>query len=137
MLVAVECQGVVQGLMAALRIPRRSQFTGDPVSRVRRPTGDRVAGFVRGTAMTRAISDERFRQAAEAEGGMPVSAGARAVRVRMASEPGRMFYVDLSRVPDEQRSGVIAEIKALVERASARPSRAMPDHSRQSADVND
>jgi hypothetical protein len=31
LLIAVECQGVVQGIMAILRIPRQSQFTGELV----------------------------------------------------------------------------------------------------------
>ena len=70
--------------------------------------------------MSRTISDERFRHAAEAEGGIPVSAGARTAQARMAVEAGRMFYVDLSSVPDDARPGVVAEIKALVQRASAR-----------------
>jgi hypothetical protein len=86
--------------------------------------------------MTRAISEERFRQAAEAEGGMPVSAGARAAHVRMAVESGRMFYVDLSSVPEDERPGVVAEIKALVERASARPSAEQSNPSRTSAELN-
>ena len=86
--------------------------------------------------MTRAISEERFRQAAEAEGGMPISAGARAAHVRMAVESGRMFFVDLSSVPEDQRPAVIAEIKAVVERAGTRPSREEPNPSRTSAEVN-
>jgi hypothetical protein len=70
--------------------------------------------------MTRSQSDKRFREAAEAEGGMPVSAGARIVHVRTAAEAGRVFYVDLSMVPEEDRPAVIAEIKAVVNRATAR-----------------
>ena len=49
--------------------------------------------------MTRNPSDKRFRDAAKAEGGMPVSAGARIVHVHTAAELGRVFYVDLSLVP--------------------------------------
>ena len=60
-------------------------------------------------------------EAAEAESGMPISAGARMVHIRMADESGRMFYVDLSGVPEDERPGVVAEIKALIERASVRP----------------
>jgi hypothetical protein len=70
--------------------------------------------------MTNTSPEERFRQAAEAEGGAPVSAGARVVHVRLAVESGRAFCVDLSGVPEDQRPGVIAEIKELVSRASAR-----------------
>ena len=40
--------------------------------------------------------------------------------IRMAIESGRMFYVDLSGMPENERPGVIAEIKALVERAAVR-----------------
>ncbi len=68
--------------------------------------------------MTRAISEERFRQAAEAESGMPISAGARMTHFRMAVDSGRLFYVDLTKVPEDRRPAVIDEIKALVERAS-------------------
>ena len=69
--------------------------------------------------MTR-TSEERFRQAAEAEGGVPVSAGARIAHVRMAVEAGRVFYVDLSSLPESERPAVVAEIKELVDRAVAR-----------------
>ena len=72
--------------------------------------------------MTPTSSENRFREAAEAEGGIPVSAGARLFHVRMAEEAGRVFYVDLSGLPDEERPVVIAEIKDLVDRAVARAS---------------
>src|SRR5690349_11484415 len=65
-------------------------------------------------------SDDRFRDAAEAEAGMAVSAGARASHVQMGIETGRVFYVDLSRLPEDERPAVIAEIKGLVDRAIAR-----------------
>jgi hypothetical protein len=67
-----------------------------------------------------ATLEERFRQAAEAEGGEPISAGARIAHVRMAVEAGRAFYVDLSGLPEAERPIVIAEIKELVNRAIAR-----------------
>jgi hypothetical protein len=70
--------------------------------------------------MTHSSSEELFRQAAEAEGGMPVSAGARVAHVRMAVESGRALLVDLSAVPEDKRSAVVAEIKELVNRASSR-----------------
>jgi hypothetical protein len=70
--------------------------------------------------MTVTSSEERFRKAAEAEGGIPVSAGARVSHVRMAVEAGRVFYVDLSSIPEDERPAVIAEIKDLVDRAVAR-----------------
>jgi hypothetical protein len=86
--------------------------------------------------MTRMTSDERFRQAAEAEGGMPISAGARVAHVRMAVESGRMIYVDLSGIPEGERPGVVAEIKALVERASARAAGENASTTRTSAEVS-
>jgi hypothetical protein len=70
--------------------------------------------------MPRDSSEKRFRDAAQAEDGMPVSAGARIVHVRTAAEAGRVFYVDLSTLPEEDRPAVIAEIKAVVNRAVTR-----------------
>jgi hypothetical protein len=70
--------------------------------------------------MTQSSSEELFRQAAEAEGGMPVSAGARVAQVRMAVDSGRALLVDLSAVPEDKRPMVVAEIKELVNRASTR-----------------
>jgi hypothetical protein len=70
--------------------------------------------------MTITSSEERFRKAAEAEGGISVSAGARASHVKMAVDAGRVFYVDLSSLPEDERPAVIAEIKDLVDRAIAR-----------------
>jgi hypothetical protein len=72
--------------------------------------------------MTPTSSEDRFREAAEAEGGIPVSAGARLSHVQMAVEAGRVFYVDLSSLPDEERPAVVAEIRDLVDRAVARVS---------------
>jgi hypothetical protein len=68
--------------------------------------------------MTNSSSQELFRQAAEAEGGMSVSAGARVAQVRKAVESGRAMYVDLSAVPEEKRPALVAAIKDLVIRAS-------------------
>jgi hypothetical protein len=68
--------------------------------------------------MTTISPEERFRKAAEAEGGMPISAGARVAHVRLAMESGRAFYVDLSAVPVDRRPAVVDEIKELVKRAS-------------------
>jgi len=62
--------------------------------------------------------DELFKQAAEAEGGIPVSAGARIIHIRTAAEKRRAVYVDLSSVPEEKRSAVILQIKELVRRES-------------------
>jgi hypothetical protein len=86
--------------------------------------------------MTRTISEESFRQAAEAEDGVPVSAGARVAQVRSALDSGRTFFVDLSSVPEKDRQGVVAEIKALVDRASAHVREKEVDSSRTSANVN-
>ena len=66
--------------------------------------------------MTHLSSEELFRQAAEAESGMPVSAGLRLAHIRLAVESGRAFYVDLSAVPEDKRPLVKAEIKELVNR---------------------
>ena len=85
--------------------------------------------------MTHATTEERFRQAAESEGGMPISAGARVAHIRMAIESGRLFYVDLSGIPEDERPGVIAEIKALVERAGVRAAGETANRSRTSAEV--
>ncbi len=70
--------------------------------------------------MNRNSPEERFREAAEAEDGISVSAGARIVHVRSAVEAGRVFYVDLSSLPEEDRPSLVAEIKDLVDRAVAR-----------------
>lgn len=79
--------------------------------------------------MTEPSREERFRQAAESEAGMPVSAGARVFHVRSAVEAGRALYVDLSGVPDENRPAVVAEIKELVNRASLKLPRKDVQHS--------
>jgi hypothetical protein len=71
--------------------------------------------------MTDLSPEELFRKAAEAEGGMPVSAGARLAQVRQAVESGRAFYVNLSAVPEDKRPALIAEIQELVARASGTP----------------
>jgi hypothetical protein len=70
--------------------------------------------------MSHRSRDKLFRQAAEAEGGMPVSAGARIIHVRTAEQKGRAVYVDLSAVPEEKRAAVIVQIKELVNRASSK-----------------
>jgi hypothetical protein len=64
-------------------------------------------------------SQDLFRQAAEAEDGMPSSAGARVAHVRAAVQSGRALYVDLSAIPDDKRGPVVAQITELVKRASA------------------
>jgi hypothetical protein len=69
--------------------------------------------------MTNTSPEELFRQAAEVEGGMPLSAGARVVHLRSAVESGHACYIDLSGVPEEKRPAVMAEIKELVNRAKA------------------
>jgi len=59
--------------------------------------------------MTNTAAEELFRQAAEAEGGMPVSAGA----------PGKaVFWFDLTPVPEAKRGALVAQIRELVSRAS-------------------
>jgi hypothetical protein len=75
-------------------------------------------------------SDELFRQAAEAEGGAPVSAGARRMHIRLAIESGRAFYVDLSNVPEDKRAEVIAQIQELVTKATTADPRRSARHPR-------
>jgi hypothetical protein len=82
------------------------------------PIGDVTLWPSSGASMSPANPEERFRQAAEAENGMPVSAGARVTHVRAAVAMGRGLYIDLSGVPEGERITVVAEIKALVDRAS-------------------
>jgi hypothetical protein len=78
----------------------------------------RPSGGCRGEGqMTGRSSEERFREAAEAEDGMPVSAGARIAHIHTAAEAGRIFYVDLSSLPEAERPAVVTEIKELVARA--------------------
>jgi hypothetical protein len=64
--------------------------------------------------MTNPSSEQLFRQAAEAEGGMSVSAGARVAHVRLALESGRAITVDLSEVPEDRRSALVAVIREMV-----------------------
>ena len=63
--------------------------------------------------MTNTPPEELFRQAAEAESGMPVSAGARGKAV---------FWLDLTPVPEGKRGALVTQIKELVSRAS------VPEH---------
>lgn len=60
-----------------------------------------------------------FRQAAEAEGGMSISAGARVAHIRSALQSGQALYVDLSLIAEDSRAAVADEIVELVQRASA------------------
>ena len=64
-------------------------------------------------------SQDLFRGVAEAENGMPISAGARVAHVRAAVQSGRALYVDLSAIPENERGSVVAQITDLVKRASA------------------
>jgi hypothetical protein len=70
--------------------------------------------------MTDAVS-ESFHDAAQAENGMAISAGARASHVRTAVAAGRSYQVDLSRVPEADRAAVIARIQEIVNAASGAP----------------
>ena len=67
--------------------------------------------------MTDTSAHAAFRRAAEAEGGMPISAGARVAHVRLAVELGRALHIDLSGVPEDKRPAVVAEIREVVNRA--------------------
>jgi len=80
--------------------------------------------------MTERTRQELFRRAAEAENGLPVSAGARVSHVHLALATGRAFQIDLSGIPDEQRAAVISDIQQLVNQAragSARPPASSPN----------
>lgn len=82
--------------------------------------------------MTDHAREELFRQAALAEGGMPISAGARVVHVQLALASGRATMVDLSDVPAELRDSLVAQIRELVRLAASRPTTAKqppPDES--------
>ena len=68
--------------------------------------------------MTEPSTAELFRQAALDEGGMTVSAGARVAHVRLALESGRAVSVDLSRVPEDHRSSLVALIREMVRLAA-------------------
>jgi hypothetical protein len=72
--------------------------------------------------MTDTSADALFRQAAEAEGGLPVSAGARVAHVSSTVESDHVLRIaiDLSGVPDDKRPAVIAELREVVNRAVAR-----------------
>ncbi len=70
--------------------------------------------------MTNPSTEHLFQQAAEAEGGMSVSAGARVAHVRLALESGRAITVDLSQVPEDSRSALVKVIREMVRLASGR-----------------
>lgn len=74
---------------------------------------------------------ELFRKAAEAENGMPVSAGARLSHVAAARASGRVVELDLSEVPADDRPDVLAAIQDLIGRA-----RRPVDSSQQGASVS-
>ena len=59
-------------------------------------------------------SDELYRKALEAEGGEPVSAGARVAHVRAAVQAGQSYNIDLSTVPQELRASVIDHIHKFI-----------------------
>jgi hypothetical protein len=56
--------------------------------------------------MTLVTPEERFRQLAEMEDGMPVSTG------------GRSVFFDLTAVPEAQRPAVIAELQEVIRKAT-------------------
>ncbi|MCI0682119.1 MAG: hypothetical protein L0Y71_08445 [Gemmataceae bacterium] len=71
--------------------------------------------------MTTSLTEMQFRQAAESEDGMPVSAGARVAHVRLALESGRAVTIDLSHVPDDRRSALVAVIREMVRLSAGQP----------------
>jgi hypothetical protein len=64
--------------------------------------------------MTNQSTDQLFRQAAEAESGISVSAGARVAHIRLALESGQAITVDPSQVPEERRASLVAVIREMV-----------------------
>jgi hypothetical protein len=74
--------------------------------------------------MTNPSTEQLFRQAAEAEGGMTVSAGARVAHVRLAVESGRAINVDLSQVPEDRRASLVAVIREMVKLTAGRSPKA-------------
>lgn len=68
--------------------------------------------------MTNSTTEQLFRNAADAEGGMSVSAGARIAHLRLALDSGRAVTVDLSEVPQDRRSSLVALIRELVKLTS-------------------
>lgn len=82
--------------------------------------------------MTHPAASDPFRQAAEAEGGMPVSAGARLCHGRATVGASRTIHIDVSGVPDDGLPALVAEIEKLVSRAvkpANGPARSVPAHS--------
>jgi hypothetical protein len=71
--------------------------------------------------MTDSRTEQMFRQAAEAENGMPVSAGARVAHIHLALHSGYAVTVDLSQVPEERRSSLVAVIREMVRLAACYP----------------
>lgn len=74
--------------------------------------------------MTTGSTEMQFRQAAEAENGMPVSAGARVAHVRLALESGRAVTIDLSQVPEDRRAALVAVMQEMVRLTGAQPGNA-------------
>ena len=77
--------------------------------------------------MTDTSAHAAFRRAAEAEGGMPVSAGARVAHIRTSAVIRIEF--DLSGVPEDKLQSVLDEIRDVVNRASDRSSPSVPSTS--------
>jgi hypothetical protein len=73
--------------------------------------------------MTSPSRERLFREAAVAEGGMSVSAGARVAHVRLALESGRAVTIDLSQVPEDRRSSLVTVIREMVKLTEGEASR--------------
>lgn len=99
----------------------RPGLLGPRLLRVHCSRGKRLAPQGWRNAMNSTSPQEFFRQAAESEGGMAVSAGARLAHVRRAVESGRSLYVDLSGVPASEREAVVQAIHTIVKEASTMP----------------
>ena len=61
--------------------------------------------------------DDRFRAAAEAENGQPVSAGGRVAHESAWVTSGRGVYLDLTAVPEQLRGRILSDIQDLIRTA--------------------
>jgi hypothetical protein len=84
--------------------------------------------------MTHATPEERFRQLAEMEDGMPVSAGGRVSHEQAHVTAGRGVFLDLTAIPEAQRPAVVSELQEVIRKAtvadtSVKPIKAQPQSS--------
>ena len=68
--------------------------------------------------MTHITPEERLRQLAEMEDGMPVSAGGQVSHEKAHVTAGRGVFFDLSSIPETQRPAVVAELQEVIRKAT-------------------